>query len=156
MKDTFQPPSMRDQNRLLSLSTNFTALTQSMVLEQLFWAQSFQHFLGSQGKNEASWEGLSKLNSENGKSQSMAGSADLVVMSYYSFEEAWRTALAWEHRRAWLNPPVSLNNSGTWLEAGAKAALGKLPTARALCLQGTTADLAVPATRLPPRLGASP
>lgn len=52
-----------------------------MVLQQLFWAQSFQHLLGSQGKNEASCEGLSKLDPENGKSQSMARSPALVVMS---------------------------------------------------------------------------
>lgn len=129
-----------------------------MVLQQLFRAQSFQGFLGSQGKNEVSWGGydLSKLNPGKGKSQSMAGLAALVVMLFNSLEEIWRTAP--EHQTAWPKPLSQSKQLWhlAWSPCQGTTRQHKLPTARALCLQGITADLVVPVTGLPSCLGASP
>lgn len=159
MKDTFHSPSWETRIDIWvfpPISQRYPSHL-GMVLEQLFWAQSFQRLLGSQGKNEASREGFSKLNPENGKSQSMAGSAALAGMSYNSLEEAWRTT-----PKCWLRVPNSTKQSvQTTVALGSKPLPGHhsaAPTAysKALCLQGTTADLVVPVTRLPPHPGASP
>lgn len=119
------PPFMRDQNRLLSLFTNFPALPQSSGNHITAFVLSFQRLLGSQGKNEASWEGLSKLKPENGKSawrdQQLLKWCPMTALKRL---EGLHQSIAWEHQTARLQPAVSLKNGGIWLEAGAKAPLG--------------------------------
>lgn len=49
-------------------------------------------FVGIWRQEQGTMRRPSKLNPENGKSQSMAGSPALLVLSSNSLEEAWRTA----------------------------------------------------------------
>lgn len=90
MKDTFHPPSRREQNRLLSLFTNFPAVPQSFRngITAVALSSELSAFAGISRQEGGIMRRPFKLNPVNGKSQSMTGSAVLAVMSSDSLEEA--------------------------------------------------------------------